>query len=749
MDFRAAGTERTNQAGELDRLVDRPGMGVSGRHDAVRRLGLLILVLGFSVAVVFALAAVATFRFSILRYVEAASTAVYLVEDSITRTLESAETSLLAVGAAVRRGPAGNPQAQQDVLRRLLSQSLQFAPYLRQIVVVDRHGHILIDSASRETGRRLDLDELAQVADVTVPSPESGPPLYRGLRIGVEVPGRFLPIVGEEAGVAPVTLVPMVVSAGPDLLVVAAINPITLRTILGEAQFGPRGAVRLVRLDGRPLVAAEDPSTSILGTRRLSLMSMVRDGREGGQVVIRDEAGGFFPKGRMVFKVSSRYPVAVMVVVARSDMLNRWLEATGTLLFWGVVTLVVLGVGGGLLLRESLKRVRLEGRLHLIGLTERVFGNSAEAMLVTDRRDTILAANPAFLKTTGRDVADVLGARPGVFLSPAGSDPGHDLADGGAVGGAVGGTEGGAEGGADPPVDPGPGHWWLESASGPRRAVELRSAPLNRDATIITLNDITDQIRVRQDLRAALREAELANRAKSDFLASMSHELRTPLNAILGFSEIIRDQMFGPVGSARYIDYANDIHGSGTHLRDIINDLLDLARIEAGKLDLHPEPLDVNDEVDVCCRLVRERATNHRLTLTFTDRANPARLTADRRLFRQMLFNLLSNAIKFTPAGGYVFVSCVNGADGRMIVSVRDTGVGIPEAEQARIFQSYERAVNTTTRQIEGSGLGLALVRSMMLLHGGTVTVDSTVGRGSTFTLVFPPARPAAPNAGG
>ena len=248
------------------------------------------------------------------------------------------------------------------------------------------------------------------------------------------------------------------------------------------------------------------------------------------------------------------------------------------------------------------------------------------------------------------------------------------------------------------------------------------------------------------ELQSAKEVAEAANRSKSSFLASISHELRTPLNSILGFSEILRDEPVGPVGLETFRDYAGSINESGQHLLGVINDLLDLAKIEAGRLELEPETLDVAREVAACVRLVANRAMNHGLTLNQTAAPGLPSLVADRRALRQMLFNLLSNAIKFTPRGGSVEVACTLGADGGMRVAVADTGMGISAADQESLFTPFVRTQEAQRRQIEGTGLGLALVKSLIEEHGGRVELSSAPDAGATFTLVFPPLPTIAAN---
>ncbi|MCA9909451.1 MAG: HAMP domain-containing histidine kinase [Anaerolineae bacterium] len=236
----------------------------------------------------------------------------------------------------------------------------------------------------------------------------------------------------------------------------------------------------------------------------------------------------------------------------------------------------------------------------------------------------------------------------------------------------------------------------------------------------------------------AREQAERSDSVKSQFLASVSHELRTPLNAILGFAEILRDGGLGPLEIETISDYASNIHQGGSHLLAVIDDLLDLAKIEAGRMELELEPLDVAFEIQNCLRLVAQRATNHGLSVSCElDPALP-RLTADRRALRQILFNLLSNAIKFTPSGGKIVLSARRGKADTMTIAVADTGMGIAAEEMGRVFEPFRRTKASERQGIQGTGLGLPLVKAMVEQHGGQIAVTSEPGEGTVVTLTLP-----------
>ena len=239
--------------------------------------------------------------------------------------------------------------------------------------------------------------------------------------------------------------------------------------------------------------------------------------------------------------------------------------------------------------------------------------------------------------------------------------------------------------------------------------------------------------------RAAKETAENSSRLKSEFLANMSHELRTPLNAIIGFSDVIAKETFGP-GLPRYREYANDIGGAGRHLLSLINDILDISKAEAGKLDLHFEPADLGELIRECARLIRERAAEQELRLSLLIAPLPA-LLIDRLRVKQVLLNLLSNAIKFTPQGGAVSVEAHRDDTGRVIVCVRDTGIGISEEAVPQVFEPFRQVDSTLSRKYEGTGLGLSLVKNLVELHGGDVRIESATGKGTAVFVSFPAAR--------
>ncbi|MGH6932667.1 MAG: hybrid sensor histidine kinase/response regulator [Dongiaceae bacterium] len=289
----------------------------------------------------------------------------------------------------------------------------------------------------------------------------------------------------------------------------------------------------------------------------------------------------------------------------------------------------------------------------------------------------------------------------------------------------------------------------LVTPSGEKRILLTTKSPLcDREGgvvNVVTVSlDITERKQAEEQLRDAKEAAELANRTKTEFMANMSHELRTPLNAIIGFADIIRAELIGSIGSPRYREYARDIGDSARHLLSIINDILDVSKIEAGKLELHEEPIDLDSLIDDVFRLVHERAEQAEVSLRKVAERPVPGLLADPRKIKQILLNLLSNSIKFTPTGGTVGITLALGTDGGLTVTVEDTGIGIAPEHIPLATARFGQVDGSMTRRYSGTGLGLPLTIGLVELHQGTLSIGSTVGQGTKVTICFPPGRSAA-----
>ena len=367
-------------------------------------------------------------------------------------------------------------------------------------------------------------------------------------------------------------------------------------------------------------------------------------------------------------------------------------------------------------------------------LFETIVENNFDGIIVGDEADRIRLINPTACRllkwsaemAIGRPINDVLSVS-GEALSDEDTDNAAPEAQETRIRRADG---------IDFPVELVQSGVTIEPSTGPfERRTQIRHY------RIIAFRDIAERKRIEKSLANAAERAMEADRMKSEFIANMSHELRTPLNAIIGFSEVIKQEMFGPVANESYRGYARDIYASGTHLLSIINDLLEVSKIAAGKVELEEEEIDLDQAFAECMRIVRGYPGASRLILNSNIQSGCPKLLADERAIRQMLLNLLSNAIKFTPPGGNITVSAGLEPRHHFFISVEDDGIGIPPEEIANITKPFHQVESALHRKHTGTGLGLHIVQSLVELHGGTVSVTSAVSRGTRIQLNFPPER--------
>jgi PAS domain S-box-containing protein len=359
--------------------------------------------------------------------------------------------------------------------------------------------------------------------------------------------------------------------------------------------------------------------------------------------------------------------------------------------------------------------------------------HAADGIEITDAQFRLQYVNPAFERITGYSYQEVIGKTPGSLVRSGHFDAAYYEAIERAIKA---------------------GKIWRGEMITRRKDGDLRYQEATISPVVDASGEILHFIAVKRDITEqkqretivieAKDAAEQANRAKTTFLANMSHELRTPLNAIIGFAELIAMQVGGPIGSERYLGYARDIGASGEHLLKIINDVLDLTRIEAGGMELHEEPIRCADLFESSLRFIRDQAARAGLAIAVDCAADLPRLCGDQRKLRQVLINLLSNAVKFTQRGGRVRVAAARASGGGLLLLVSDTGIGMATADVARALTPFKLVDSSLARKHQGAGLGLPLAKNLVELHGGTLEVASALGQGTVVTCSFPAVRTIA-----
>ncbi|MEI8395520.1 MAG: PAS domain S-box protein [Rhodospirillaceae bacterium] len=423
------------------------------------------------------------------------------------------------------------------------------------------------------------------------------------------------------------------------------------------------------------------------------------------------------------------------VLVRRVDGLTVPVEITSTTMGWNG-RLMVIGI-----FKEITERRRTEAALlAFANRMHAILSSMFDAVITADEQGTIETFNDAAERLFGWRAYEVIGRGVSLLMPPQSFEQSDAMISGyrrGSPARIVGKERevvAMRKDGSLVPIE-------LAITEVVDRAEHFGTGASGRRSFVGVIRDITERKTIEAALLAAKSQAELANRAKSEFLAHMSHELRTPLNAIIGFSEILMRELFGPL-APRYCEYAETIYESGQHLLRIINDLLDMARIEAGRFDLVEEAIDLHSVIESCLTMVRARADHGQVDLSVLPEAiSSTRILADRRSVMQVLLNLLTNSVKFTPRGGVVSVTAGIDDSGRMVVSVADTGPGIDTDMLPRLFEPFQQADSRLSRKLEGTGLGLAISRNLMELHGGALEIESRIGVGTVAIMRFPASR--------
>ncbi|HEV2185579.1 MAG TPA: PAS-domain containing protein [Stellaceae bacterium] len=613
--------------------------------------------------------------------------------------------------------PLGDPSVKQ-LLNQVNDQTLS----VRDILIVDSDGQLINNAGSTATTPPRDL---AGKPWFTAHQKGGLPSLYLGLPERSRATGGWSIMVSR-----PLLQHEKVVG------VIAAEVPITVFTDFYSSVVA-NGAVHVALvLDDGTLVASEPHREEAIGHRQTDMSAVLAAAAQRRAGVI-----GSSPEGADVSLISFEHiPARPLILTAsrsRDDILAQWRsECIGSLvafvlfaltagcLTWMMVRAFDRQQRAALELRAGEERLKRQS-----DLLQSTLENMGEGLSVFDRKGRLMAWNSRFVElldlptdlsgeTTLQDILALQAAR----------------GDFGPVDSKAEVRERFQSFFRNIP-------YVRERLTRSGRTLQIRRRAMPGGAVVSLYSDITERKAAEVKMAQAWAQAELANRAKGDFLANMSHELRTPLNAIIGFSEILSGEHLGPLKNPRYLEYSSDIHSSGLHLLSIINDVLDMSKIEAGKLDIHEEEIDVRQLLAGSLRMVRERARKQEVELLcHADDPNLV-IFADERAMKQCLLNLLSNAVKFSKIGGRVTVDAHIDAQSRTVITIADDGIGMTEQEQERALQPFGQAHSSTTRTYGGTGLGLPITQGLVEAHGGALSIVSNPGTGTTVTITLPAER--------
>ncbi|MGA8379911.1 MAG: ATP-binding protein [Stellaceae bacterium] len=525
---------------------------------------------------------------------------------------------------------------------------------------------------------------------------------------------------------------------GVMLGVIAARVPVATFAELYDAIAGNRDTRIALLLDNGTLVAGSLAGRAAIGAKPAGAAALLAAAARVQTGLLETPANRGETGALSAFRRVPARPLIVAATRARDRILGRWYrQRSASLAGFGLFAAAVGGLAwladralraghfAGAYLRRS--EARLKRRNSLLQSTLESIG---EGLSVFDGRGRLIARNRRFCELL--DLPDDL----------AGGVPLREVLTRQALRGDFGDVE--PQGEVDRRLD----QFYREvptikervTSSG--RVLQIRRSAMPDGAVVSVYSDITDLKAGQTRLLQARSQAELANHSKSEFLANMSHELRTPLNAVIGFTEIISLELFGPIGNDKYLEYIKDVHASSLHLLSIINDVLDMSKIEAGKLELQKEAVTLQTLIADVLRIVHERAGVRRIELLCELAEEPVVIWADERAMKQILLNLLSNAIKFSLDGGTVHIRVSAARTDAAVIEVEDHGIGMDADEQARALQPFGQAKPATTRTYGGTGLGLPITKGLVEAHGGTLTILSRPGNGTTVRLVLPTQLP-------
>jgi signal transduction histidine kinase len=656
--------------------------------------------------------------------------------DDATATLESiarssevgTNRSIFAIDAALlgveRMLDALLPQTPLDspVVKQVLNQFDDQTLVLRDILILDTNGHLLNKAGWSMVSERDYSDQ----------------PFFTAHQSG-DLPSLFIgrPQRSRATGGWSVMMSRPLMRHDDVVGVIAAEVPISVFTDFYSSVVANSGInVDLLRDDGT-LVATEPHDEELIG-RKLSDAPVIlaAAGAHRFGVIGNSPADAARPQLTSYAHIAER-PLILIASRNRSDILDQWrgecvssvvafvlFALTAGCLTWMMVYAVDRQQKATAKLRTSEERLQRQS-----DLLQSTLENMGEGLSVFDSSGRLVAWNAKFIElldlpmrlTTKTHLRDILTiqSRRGDF------------------------------GPADPAIDVPArlARFFIEvpmvreRVTRTGRALQIRRRAMPNGAVVSLYSDITERKAADSKMSQAWAQADLANRAKTDFLANMSHELRTPLNAIIGFSEILSNEHLGALKNARYLEYAQDIHASGQHLLSIINDVLDMSKIEAGKLDIHEEEISVEALFASSVRMVRERAHKQSIEIACHVADPDHIILGDERAMKQCLLNLLSNAIKFSDPDSTITIGASIAADGQTVLTVADEGIGMTEEELERALQPFGQAHTSTTRAYGGTGLGLPITKGLIEAHGGSMSITSAPGEGTRVTITLPAER--------
>ncbi|HXP03735.1 MAG TPA: PAS-domain containing protein [Stellaceae bacterium] len=643
-------------------------------------------------------------------------------EVGTNRSIFEIDAMLLGVERMLETMLPNAPLSDPSV-KQLLNQFNDQTLTVRDIVIVDRDGQLINNAGSTATTPPRDL---ASQPWFTAHQKGGLPSLYVGR-----------PERSRATGSWSIMLSRPLMQREKIVGVIAAEVPITVFTDFYSSVVA-NGAVHVaLLLDDGTLVASEPHREEAIGHQQADMAAVLVAARQRRAGVIASSPDGTGDVNLFSFEHIPARPLILTASRTRDDILAQWrsecigslvafvlFAATAGTLTWMMVRAFDRQQRAAIELRAGEERLKRQSDLQ-----QSTLENMGEGLSVFDRKGRLMAWNSRFVEmlslppdlsseTTLQDILALQAVR----------------GDFGPVDTKTEVQERFKNFFRDIP-------YVRERITRNGHTLQIRRRAMPGGAVVSLYSDITERKAAEVKMAQAWAQAELANRAKGDFLANMSHELRTPLNAIIGFSEILSGEHLGPLKNPRYLEYSSDIHSSGLHLLSIINDVLDMSKIEAGKLDIHEEEIEIRQLLASSLRMVRERARKQQVELVCHADDPYLAIFADERAMKQCLLNLLSNAVKFSKTGGRVTVDAHVDAEHRTAITITDDGIGMTEAEQERALQPFGQAHASTTRTYGGTGLGLPITQGLVEAHGGAMSIVSNPGTGTCVSIILPAER--------